>query len=78
MQLCIYATNLEDQFMEFKWQGKKYNVYGSENRLHPQQRAHKYSKTKLESRCLSIMEEKFIQDCFVDNASLKGKAVLYI
>jgi hypothetical protein len=29
IQLGTYATNLQEQFMEFKWQGKNYKVYGS-------------------------------------------------
>jgi hypothetical protein len=28
MQLGTYATNLQEQFMEFKWQGKNYKLYG--------------------------------------------------
>jgi hypothetical protein len=36
MQLGTYATNLQEQFMEFKWQGKNYKVYGSESLHHPQ------------------------------------------
>lgn len=27
MQLGTYATNLEEQFMEFKWQGRNYKLY---------------------------------------------------
>jgi hypothetical protein len=42
MQLGTYATNLQQQFMEFKWQGKNYNEYGS--------------NANPESRCLSTME----------------------
>jgi hypothetical protein len=29
MQMGTYATNLQEQFMEFKWQGKNYKLYGS-------------------------------------------------
>jgi hypothetical protein len=36
MQLGTYATNLHDQFMEFKWKEKNYKVYWSESRLHSQ------------------------------------------
>jgi hypothetical protein len=28
IQLGTYATNLLEQFMEFKWQGKNYKLYG--------------------------------------------------
>jgi hypothetical protein len=29
VELGTYATNLHEQFMEFKWQGKRYKLYGS-------------------------------------------------
>jgi len=29
MQLGTYTTTLQEQFMEFKWRGKNYNLYGS-------------------------------------------------
>jgi hypothetical protein len=35
MQLGTYATNLQEQLMEFKWQGMKYKVYGLESLHHP-------------------------------------------
>jgi hypothetical protein len=30
MQLGSYTTNLEEQFMEFNWQGQHYKLYGVE------------------------------------------------
>jgi hypothetical protein len=36
MQLGTYATNLQEQFMEFKWQGKNYKLYGSGTQNIPQ------------------------------------------
>jgi hypothetical protein len=36
MQLGSYATNLKEQFMEFKGQGKNYKTYGLESLHHPQ------------------------------------------
>ena len=34
MQLGTYASNLQEQFMEFKWQKKKYKLYGSQSQNH--------------------------------------------
>jgi hypothetical protein len=28
MQMGTYTTNLQEQFMEFKWQGKNHELYG--------------------------------------------------
>jgi len=46
IHLRIYATNLEEQFMEFNWQGRHYKLYGDErftlkkNKLPPIEKLH--------------------------------------
>ena len=34
IQLGTYASNLQEQFMEFKWKKKKYKLYGSQIQNH--------------------------------------------
>ena len=34
MQLGTYASNLQEQFIEFKWKKKKYKLYGSQSQNH--------------------------------------------
>ena len=34
MQLGTYASNLQEQFMEFKWKKKKYKLYVSQRQNH--------------------------------------------
>jgi hypothetical protein len=77
MQLGTYATNLQDQFMEFKWQGKNYKVYGSESRLHLQKSSQVF-KNKIRNQDASPQWKKNSSKIAEDKASLKGKAMLYI
>jgi hypothetical protein len=60
VQLGTYATNLQEQFMEFKWQGKSYKLYGSGSQdisqkeiTNPILPTNKYLPTNPESREIS-------------------------
>jgi hypothetical protein len=87
MQLGTYATNLQEQFMEFKWHGKNYKLYGSRsqnlplkeltNLTLPMNKSPKYSQTNPNQDESPQGKMNSSGIALRTKHSLKGKAMLH-
>jgi hypothetical protein len=74
IQLESYATNLEEQFMEFNWQGQHYNYMVSKGPLLRRINYHQQKKLHFTTEASSTRENHILL-CFEDKGFLKRVAM---